>query len=68
MLQRKLVIKMHIVFYFVYKQASKERIKKNERKVPASTNQQAVVGCNGPGVVQRKDRQKKEFHDQSDYR
>ena len=24
--------------------------------------------CNGPGVVQRKDRQKKEFHDQSDYR
>ena len=30
-----------------------------------------VVGfraCNGPGVVQRRDRQKKEFHDQSDYR
>ena len=24
--------------------------------------------CNGPGVVQRRDRQKKEFHDQSDYR
>ena len=24
--------------------------------------------CNGPCVVQRKDRQKKEFHDQSDYR
>ena len=24
--------------------------------------------CNGPRVVQRKDRQKKEFHDQSDYR
>ena len=27
-----------------------------------------VTRCNGPGVVQRKDRQKKEFHDQSDYR
>ena len=27
-----------------------------------------VCACNGPGVVQRKDRQKKEFHDQSDYR
>ena len=27
-----------------------------------------VGTCNGPGVVQRKDRQKKEFHDQSDYR
>ena len=24
--------------------------------------------CNDPGVVQRRDRQKKEFHDQSDYR
>ena len=24
--------------------------------------------CDGPGVVQRKGRQKKEFHDQSDYR
>ena len=24
--------------------------------------------CNGPGVMQRRDRQKKEFHDQSDYR
>ena len=27
-----------------------------------------LVYCNGPRVVQRKDRQKKEFHDQSDYR
>ena len=27
-----------------------------------------LARCNGPGVVQRKDRQKKEFHDQSDYR
>ena len=29
---------------------------------------EAMCYCNGPGVVQRKDRQKKEFHDQSDYR
>ena len=28
----------------------------------------AAAACNGLGVVQRKDRQKKEFHDQSDYR
>ena len=27
-----------------------------------------IIICNGPGVVQRRDRQKKEFHDQSDYR
>ena len=27
-----------------------------------------MIDCNGPGVVQRRDRQKKEFHDQSDYR
>ena len=27
-----------------------------------------IYTCNGPGVVQRRDRQKKEFHDQSDYR
>ena len=37
--------------------------------LPRKSNRQiGVTRCNGPRVVQRKDRQKKEFHDQSDYR
>ena len=36
--------------------------------VPCVCVGKSVYECNGPGVVQRRDRQKKEFHDQSDYR
>ena len=39
-----------------------------ERVHPPSGSASARWHCNGPGVVQRRDRQKKEFHDQSDYR
>ena len=36
--------------------------------LPVPTLQTSCTQCNDPGVVQRKDRQEKEFHDQSDYR
>ena len=39
-----------------------------DQGLAANKLKERLDNCNGPGVVQRKDRQKKEFHDQSDYR